>query len=93
MPWYILHNFHSLALKGFAEGSIVFDATRGIWMIIDKTMKGPERKISQDFNIIGEQVDDNSKSTMPTGLQTWQLFDEDCEGTRKLKLSPVCTIF
>ena len=77
-------------MKGFTQGSIVFDATRSVWMIVDKTMAGGwERKLRADFKIIGEQFDTNSKSIMPTGLQTWQLFDENCEGTRKLMLSPV----
>ena len=81
-------------MKGFTEGSIVFDATRSVWMIVDKTMTGGlERKLREDFKIIGEQANTNSKSIMPTGLQTWKLFDENCEGTRKLMLSPVCTIF
>ena len=81
-------------MKGFTEGSIVFDAIRRVWMIVDKTMTGgSERKLREDFKIIGEQANTNSKSIMPTGLQTWKLFDENCEGTRKLMLSPVIRIF
>ena len=78
-------------MEGFTQGSIVFDATRSTWMIVDKGMQGWDSKLSTDFTVIGEQFDTNSKSIMPTGLQSWKLFDENCKGERKLMLSPVST--
>ena len=89
-----IFKFHVLAFKGFAGGAIVFDAARSdeTWIIVDKTMRGSDRKLREDFKVLGQQLDTNSKSILPTGLQTWQLFDENCEGTRTLMLSSVSTM-
>ena len=76
-------------MKGFTDGSIVFDATIGVWIIVDKSMRGWDRKLKGDFKVIGKQLESNSKPTMPTGLQRWQLFDDNCQGTRDLMFSPV----
>ena len=76
-------------MKGFTDGSIVFDATIGVWIIVDESMSGWDRKLKGDFKVIGKQLESNSKPTMPTGLQRWQLFDDNCQGTRDLMFSPV----
>ena len=79
-------------LKGFSKGSIVFDASRGTWMVIDEGPSGFERKINEQFNILAKQSFRKSTSSLPTGLQTWHINEKTCNESRLLKLSTVCKV-
>ena len=63
------------------------------WIIIDKQLHSgiPHKVDYSDYSILAEFAPQVSHSRLPTGLHTWMIFDENCNDTRKLKLSSVST--
>ena len=89
-----LSNTYSIpAFKGYLKHSIVYDPKIDRWIIVDKQLhSGNPYEINySDYSILAEYAPQVSHSKLPTGLHTWMIFDEDCNDTRKLKLSSVST--
>ena len=63
------------------------------WIVIDKQLHSgnPYEVDYSDYSILAEFAPQVSHSRLPTGLHTWMIFDENCNDTRKLKLSSVST--
>ena len=65
------------------------------WIVIDKQLHSgnPYEVDYSDYSILAEFAPQVSHSRLPTGLHTWMIYDENCNDTRKLKLSSVSTTY
>ena len=63
------------------------------WIVIDEQLHSgnPHEVDYSDYSILAEFAPQVSHSRLPTGLHTWMIYDENCNDTRKLKLSSVST--
>ena len=78
------------AFYGYSNHSVVYEETYNTWAIIDTSANPVDFTIDPDnYNVLAILSSDNSESHLPTGLNSWEIFDPQCKGARNLKFTSV----